>query len=399
MKVLLCHNYYQIRGGEDLSFEDEGRLLEEHGHQVLRYTRRNDAITSLSAVAVSLTAVWNHRVYREVRQLLRRERPKVVHCTNTFPLLSPALYYAAAAEGVPVVQALRNYRLTCLNSYLMRSGKVCESCIGRRIPWPGVVHACYRDQRLASAAVATLLGVHHALGSWRKQVAVFYTPSQFARDKLVEAGLPAERLFVKQNFVHPDPGAGPGNGNYALFAGRLSAEKGVQLLLDAWRRLPHPIQLRIVGEGPLADQVRSAADASPWIEYLGPRSHGEVLQLMGEAAFVVVSSTWYETFGRIIIEAYAKGTPVVAARLGAMAELVRPEDTGWLFEPGSVEDLAAKISAAIPRCSTANTLRPAARALFLERYTAQANLPLLREIYDRALRQAAMKSRPSQRPS
>ena len=334
MKVLLCHNYYQIRGGEDLSFEDEGRLLEEHGHQVLRFTRRNDEITSLGAVAVSLKAVWNQGIYREVRALLRRERPEVVHCTNTFPLLSPSLYYAAAAERIPVVQSLRNYRLACLNSYLMRSGKVCESCIGRSIPWPGIVHACYRDQRLASTAVAAMLSVHRALGSWKKRVAVFYTPSRFARDKLVEAGLPAERLLVKQNFVHPDPGAGRGNGGYALFAGRLSAEKGVQLLLDAWRRLPEPIPLRIVGEGPLAEQVRSAAAESSWIEYLGPRSQGEVLELMGDAAFVVVSSTWYETFGRIIIEAYAKGTPVVAARLGTMAELVRPGHTGWLFETG-----------------------------------------------------------------
>jgi len=386
MKVLLCHNYYQIRGGEDLSFEDEGRLLEEYGHQVLRYTRNNNAITSLGAVGTSLKAIWNHAAYREVRTLLRRERPHIMHCTNTFPLLSPAVYYAAAAEHVPVVQSLRNYRLTCLNSYLMRDGKVCESCIGRSLPWPGVRHACYREQRLASTAVATMLGVHRALGTWQKRVDVFYAPSRFARDKLVEAGLPAQRFLVKQNFVHPDPGPGSGRGGYALFAGRLSPEKGVHLLLDAWRKLRNPLPLKIVGEGPLAEEVRWAATESPAIEYLGPRPHREVLQLMGEAAFVVVTSTWYETFGRIIVEAYAKGTPVVVAQLGAMAELVCPEQTGWLFAPGSVKDLAEKISTAVTRCAADTSMRQAARETYLGRYTAQANLPILLDIYQRALR-------------
>ena len=198
-----------------------------------------------------------------LRDVLRRERPAVMHCTNTFPLLSPSAYYAARAEGVPVVQSLRNYRLACLNSSLMRNDRICETCLRRSVPWPGVLHACYRDSYLASATVAAMLVVHRARGTWRNQVACFYTPSEFARTKLLEAGLPADRLFVKPNFVHPDPGPGSGNGGYALFAGRLFPGKGLELLLDAWRRLKDPIPLRIVGEGPLAELVQSAAAQSP----------------------------------------------------------------------------------------------------------------------------------------
>jgi len=237
---------------------------------------------------------------------------------------------------------------------------------------------------LASAAVATMLAVHRAVGTWRRRVAVFYTPSHFARRKLMEAGLPGDRILVKQNFVDPDPGRGEGRGGYALFAARLAPEKGLDLLLAAWRRLPLPIPLRIIGEGPLAPSARAESQRSSYVQYCGPLAHEEVLRMMGDAAFVVYPSLCYETFGRTIVESFARGTPVVAARLGAMAELVEPDKNGWLFEPGQVDDLAETLCRAITACSPGQRLRDAARNSFEAKYTAAENLRLLLNIYERA---------------
>jgi glycosyltransferase involved in cell wall biosynthesis len=356
---------------------------------VVRYTRHNDSITRRGILRTACHTIWNAEAQHTVRRLLREHRPDVMHCTNTFPLLSPSIYYAAAKERVPVVQALRNYRLLCLNSLLLRDGRICESCLGCRVSWPGVAHGCYRDQRLASTVVAAMLAVHRGLGTWTRRVTVFYTPSEFARQKFVEAGFSGERILVKPNFVEPDPGPGAGNGGYALFAGRLSAEKGLDLLLSAWQRLPLPIPLRIVGDGPLAPQVRAAAQRSAYIQYLGPRAHTEVLQLMGDAAFVVFPSVCYETFGRTIVESFARGTPVVAGRLGAMAELVKPNQTGWLFEPGQVDDLADILCRAITACNPGPHLRTAARQAYEAQFTAARNLQLLVGIYDRAVQLAS----------
>jgi glycosyltransferase involved in cell wall biosynthesis len=385
MKILLCHTYYRIRGGEDLSFEAEARLLEEAGHDVVRFTRHNDAMQGMGGARAAWTTIWNHGAYREVREVLRRERPDVMHCTNTFPLLSPAVYHAAAREGVPVVQALRNYRLLCVNSYLLRDGRICESCLGRCVPWPGALRGCYRASAAASTAVAAMLGIHRVLGSWRNKIALFYTPSEFARQKYVDTGFPAERVRVKPNFLDPDPGPGTGRGGYALFAGRLSAEKGLDLLLDVWQRLPTRAKLRIIGEGPLAERVRAIAAESPHIDYLGARSHADVLEMVGEASFVIYPSLWYETFGRTIMEAFACGTPVVATRLGAMSELVDDGLNGWLFEAHDAVNLMEKLRTAIATCSPASPIREAARRTYLRRFTASVNLPLLLDLYHRAM--------------
>ncbi len=385
MKVLLCHTHYQQRGGEDEVFDAEARMLEENGHPVVRYVRHNDVLSDMGKLEAAARTVWNPGAYDDLRRLIRRERPDVMHSTNTFPLISPAALYAARAEGVPVVQALHNYRLLCPSALFLRDGAVCEDCLGKAVPWPAVRHRCYRGSRAATAAVAALSVTHRAAGTWRRAVDLYFTLTEFAKQKFVAGGLPPERVVVKPNCVHPDPGPGDGRGGYAVFVARLSPEKGLDTLLAAWAKLNRPMRLKVIGDGPLADRVRAAAAADPRIEYLGRLPLPEVLDVIGGAACLIMPSVWYETFGRTIIEAYAKGTPVLASRLGAMAELVDEGRTGFLFAPGDPDALAAAVARLLADPDALARMRPAARREFEAKYTAGTNYRQLIDIYERAL--------------
>jgi len=382
MKILLAHNEYQQPGGEDQIFRSEAALLEAHGHQVLRYAAHNDRVAGMNPVALAGSTVWNRASYRELQSMIRRERPQVAHFHNTLPLISPAGYYAAKAEGVPVVQTLHNYRLLCPNALFFRDGHVCEDCQGKWIPWPGVLHACYRESRPASAAVAAMLTTHRALRTWTEQVDVYISPSEFTRKKLVQGGLPDEKVVVKPHFVHPTPAVGEGRGGYAVFVGRLSPEKGLDTLLSAWESLGGKLRLKVVGDGPLASRVAEATRRMPKVEWLGRQPPEEILKIMGEAVLVVVPSKIYETFGRVVIEAFAKGTPVVGTKLGAIAELVEHGRTGVHFRPGDPKDLAAQVRWALAHPAELERMRVEARGEFEARYTAERNYQTLKEIYE-----------------
>jgi glycosyltransferase involved in cell wall biosynthesis len=385
MRILLCHNFYQQQGGEDLSFAAEGRLLESHGHEVVQYTKHNDAIDEMSTWDVVRRTVWNHETYNDLRALIRRTRPAVMHCTNIFPLISSSAYDAARAEGIPIVQSLRNFRWFCPAAFAFREGRVCEDCLGRRIAWPGIRHKCYRNSRAATATVSLMAAANRLRNRWRRSADLYFTPSKFARSKLIQAGCPADRIMVKPNFIDPDPGPGAGKGNYALFVGRLSPEKGIDVLVEAWSRLDHALPLWVVGDGPLRESLQRAAASNPAIRWLGAQSPQQVLALMGNARCVVVPSIWYETFGRTIIESYARGTPVIASRLGAMAELVDDGQTGWHFTPGDAADLAATVQHVSRESASLVATRARARKQFLDKYTAQTNLVSLLAIYQKAL--------------
>ena len=382
MRILSIHNQYQIRGGEDESSKSEQQLLREMGHYVDVYQEHNDRVADIGAVPMALRTVWSQESYKIVKQKLSSSKFDIVHIQNFFPLISPSVYYAAKSEGVPVVQTLRNYRLLCPNGLFFRNGQVCEDCMGKNIPFPGVSHACYRENRPASGAVATMLTVHRAMGTWKEMVDVYISLTEFARQKFIAGGLPAEKIVVKPNFINPDPGLGKGAGGYALFVGRLSVEKGLDTLLAAWEHLEQKIPLKIVGDGPLASEVVEAAKRIPEVEWLGRRPMSEVHQLMGEAMFLVFPSKWYETFGRVAAEAFAKGTPVIAANIGAIAELVDSGRTGLHFSPGNSEDLARKVQWAIENKTKLTQMRQEARTEYEAKFTPQQNYRRMMEIYD-----------------
>lgn len=381
MKILLGHNHYQQPGGEDQVFADEAALLESHGHEVLRYTVHNDSVEGMNRLALATKTIWNRASAHEIGEITRRERPDVVHFTNTFPLISPAAYYAVKREDVPIVQSLHNFRLVCPGSMLYRNDEPCEACLGKAIPWPAVTHGCYRSSRLATSAVAAMTTFHRALGTWQTTVDRYIALSRFSIGKLVAGGLPADKMVVKPNFVAPDPGPGDGLGGYALFVGRLSPEKGLATLLDAWDLSKNLMPLKIVGDGPLAAMVRGRAAANPNIEWLGRRPTSEVLRIMSDAAYLVIPSQWYECCPKTLIESLAVGTPIVASRLGAMAEMIEHSVTGLHFTPGDAQDLAVQVLRFDAEPQLARTMRIAARRQYERHYTPERNYEMLMDIY------------------
>lgn len=383
MRLLLVHNRYQHLGGEDLSAKAERELLQEHGQTIGLLEMDNSEIVGIAGKArAALSTVYSPSAKRRVAERIRNFRPDVVHVFNFFPLLSPSVHYACREAGVPVVQKISNFRLVCPGALLLRDGRVCEDCIGKTAPWPGVLHECYRGSRAGSATVAAMIATHRLLGTWTKEVDAFIARTDFSRQKLIEGGLPAEKIVVVPSFSS-DPGtADGGSGNFALFVGRLSQEKGIESLLSAWNLLRGAIPLKVAGDGPLKEEVVRAA-ANGQVEYLGMRPRAEILDLMREAAFLVFPSVWYECFPLVIVEAFACGLPVIASRMGAMGEVIEDGRTGLHFRPGDAEDLAAKVEWAVSHPEEMAQMRRAARAEYEAKYTPERNYEMLMAIYRR----------------
>jgi len=390
VKVLVIHNEYQQRGGEDAVVEAESQLLAENGHSVVRHERTNDELRDRRAIAslrTGIETVWAWRTHREVSALVAKEKPDVAHFHNTLPLISPAAYYACAEAKVPVVQTLHNYRLLCPSATLMREGKVCEACLRRSVPWPGVVHACYRDSRAATAAVAAMVAVHRAIGTWRQKVKVYVALTEFARRKFVEGGLPEERIVVKPNFIVRDPGPKKSVGEYGLYVGRLSEEKGPQVLLKGWARLGGAIPLKIAGDGPSKEELGRGiwAKGLKEVELLGQVGSEEIAGLLHNACFLVLPSVCYESFPLAVAQAFACGVPVIASRLGSLAEIVADGETGLHFSPGDNADLAAKLEWAWTHPEEMQIMGRRARAEYEAKYTAKRGLENLMSVYRQAL--------------
>lgn len=384
MNILVAHNFYQIPGGEDQVYKDEAALLESHGHAVTRFAVHNDDLKSAGKLAMAKMTVWNGTLAKRLAEVAYEKKIDVAHFTNTFPQISPAAYYAVRRTGAAVVQSLHNYRFICPSALFLRDGNVCESCMGKLIPLPAIKHGCYRESKSASAVVAGMLTFHRLLGTYRRAVDAYIPLTDFGKQKFIQAGLPTDKLHVKPNFVSPDPGHGDGDGGYAIFVGRLSAEKGVDVLLRAWENAPG-IKLKIVGDGPLADRVIKAAARSSDIEWLGRRPVEQVMELVGRASCLIFPSVWYEGLPKTIIEAFAKGTPVIASKVGAMIDLIRVGETGVQVPAGDPAALAAAVLSLHADPVGLRAMRQTTRQAFLSRYTADANYERLMSIYDAAL--------------
>ena len=393
--VLVVHNRYQRFGGEDAVVQAEVDLLRSSGARVETLFSDSQHVEQLQQLKKRPDRlVFNRATYQQTRALIRQHGIQVVHCHNLVPLLSTSIYDAAHAEQVPVVQTVHNYRMSCLNGLHLREGQVCERCRpGHHID--GIRFGCYRNSRVQSVA----FGITQTLNAWRSawlRPTLYVTPGPFLRTKLIEWGSPADRVVVKPHFVPEAPSESGEEGAYALVVGRLSPEKGLDLLLDAWG--PERLPLVIVGDGPLSAhlQQRICAEQRTNVRLAGYQPRDQVNELLKHARFLIMPSVWFETFGLVVIEAYAYGVPVIATRFGAMTDVVRDGVTGLLFAINDRVDLARKIDELETDHARRAAMRSAARREYEALYSAQANIKQLQALYHLALLQnaQAIPSRP-----
>jgi len=389
LKILYIYNLYQQPGGENLWVESEPELMKSRGHGVVTYKRDNREIRNFTAWqkgSLYWRASWSRQSYREVRELIRRHRPDAAHVYNTLALVTPSVYYACRDEGVPVVQTLYNYRLVCPAGTLLRDGRICEECIDHSL-WRSVRYRCYRHSAVQTASVARMLDSHRRRGTWTQAVTAYIVPTDFMRRKFVQGGLPAGKIVVKPNFHEPDPGLRESADGSALYIGRLTREKGVDTLLTAWAQMPNAPLLRIVGDGPLREQLaeRVARESGGNIEILGPRPHGETVAYLKKASLLILPSEWYEGFPHVILEAFACGVPIVASRIGTLPDIIQDGTTGLLFEPGQPADLAAKVTWMIGHEDETRRMVQNGRGAYECEYTADRNYDRLLDIYQGAI--------------
>ncbi len=377
MRILVLHSRYLSghASGENAVVEDEAKLLAHAGHEVEVWTPSPTPGSATNLVRTAAGAVWSRAAIREVDRKIGTFAPDVVHVHNLFPMLSPAVLRVARSHAA-VVMTLHNYRLLCLPATFLRDGRVCEDCLGRT-PWPGVVHRCYRGSLPGSVTLAASLSLHRGLRTFAR-VSRFLPVSEFVRRKYVEAGFPAERLRVKSNFAWSVfPRDGPGD--EFVFLGRLSPEKGVRTLVEAWRRTS--ARLLIVGDGPERQRLEAVAPAN--VEFAGLVEPSRVPDILREARALLLPSTWYEAQPRVILEAFAAGVPVIASRIGGLAELV-DERSGSLVLSG---DPAAWAAAAERLLDDAESVRlgDGAYRAWRERYSPERGLEALEDVYREAI--------------
>ena len=377
--MLVAHNSYQQRGGEDSVVAAEIGLLQGRGHEVELFSRHNDELAQTWKIAAAVQVIWSARTVADLTRRIAAFRPDVIHAHNTFLLISPSLYAAAAHAGIPVVQTLHNFRLLCPQAMFLRDGRVCEDCLGK-FPWRAVVHSCYRRSVLQTAVAVSMIGVHRTMGNYHRRVSRYIALTEFSRAKFIAGGLRGEQIAIKPNFVDGPPSENERPRSGALFVGRLSSEKGASVLARA-AATRQPAVIDVIGTGP----EQASLETAPGIRLLGWQNLEKIYARMREAAYLVVPSICYENFPRTIVEAFACGLPVIASRLGAMAEIVSDGETGLLFEAGDAEDLARKMTWAEENPDALREMGANARREYEAKYTPEVNYRQLMTIYSDAI--------------
>jgi glycosyltransferase involved in cell wall biosynthesis len=391
VRILLAHNRYRQRGGEDVVFENERQLLRAGGHDVAEFVVDNSDLAHVSNVSLARTTLWSPRA-RQLETLVRDFAAEVVHFHNTLPLLSPAAFVAARRGGAAVVQTLHNYRLVCPGGMLFRDGKPCEACVAASVPVAGIRYGCYRESSWASAAVAATVRFQRSLDAFDRGVHVYIALTQFARTKFIQGGFQADRIMVKPNFTFDRAASSrnarsrsvpPAVRSGLLFVGRASIEKGIDVLLDAWQRLGGGPLLTLVADGPESAVLKPRAERLG-ARWLGTRNSDEVAALMSSHAALVVPSQWYEGFPMVIVEAFAAGLPTVVSAVGGLSELVEDGTTGWHVPVNDSAALAAILESILASPDDAAARGERARRMWEDRYTPEKNLEALLGVYARA---------------
>lgn len=390
MRILIAHNFYQIPGGEDAVARSEIDMLRFFGEEVFTHERHNDELKKLnplSQLAHFVSLSHNRRSYDEMREVLRKHRPQVVHVHNIYYMMTPSVYQACQDEGVPVVQSLHNYRMMCSNGLFYRDGHVCEDCVEKNI-WEGVKHKCFRHSTVMTMMMASTLDRLWRAGVWIKNVDRYIVAAEFTRKKYTACGIPAEKIAYKPHFIHPDLGKRDCDDGYVLYLGRLSQEKGVDVLLESWRSVKD-IPLKIAGIGDLEGKLKKFVFDHQLnnVEFLGFLNQSQCQDVLSKASALVIPSVCYENFPRVVVEAFSRGVPVIASRLGSLAELVEDGKTGLLVEPGDAAAIQRAVRKFFEDRNTMAAMGEEARRVFEQKYTAQTNYHQLIGIYGDVLEQ------------
>lgn len=391
MKILIVHNYYRSDSpsGENQVVANELAMLESRGHQVALFARHSDDLARMGirgAIIGALGTPWNPRAAALLRVEAARFVPDIVHVHNSFPMLSPAIF-STLSDIAPRVLTLHNYRLFCAAGIPMRENRVCTLCLDKRSAIPALRHGCYRGSRLATAPLATNIELHRRYGTWQREVDAFIALTAFQRAIMVDAGLPGDKVHVKPNFTSKTTPPLPWDerGYHALYVGRLSPEKGVSTLIEAWRQWgPNAPMLKIAGGGPLEQELRASAEGLP-IQFLGQLDGQAAQAEIATARLMLLPSEWFEGFPMVLVEAMSHGTPVAVSNIGSLPEIVTARRTGLVFEPGNSPSLVANVRRYWQDSASLAALGNAARLEFEARYTEKPNHDSLMEIYGHAI--------------
>lgn len=382
LNVLQIHNQYRESGGEDTVVAREAELLREAGHTVVEYQVPNP-IRAWEATTTLLAAPWNPRSMARLHDVLSEVRPDVAHVHNTWWALTPSILGGLDRLGIPTVATMHNYRLMCANAQLFRSGAPCEDCVGRH-PWRGVQHRCYRGSASASAISAATIQLSRWLRTWQRVDRILVL-TDFARSRFVAAGLPEDHLYVKANFVE-DPGRRsnpPSTSRTLLFVGRLSTEKGIAELLNAWTAAPvDDLELAVIGDGPLRSSLET--QELPNVRFVGRLPGPEVEQMMLNSRALVFPSVWYEGQPMVLLEALAAGLPLAVSDIGGLPETVAGKTASVLARPGDSESWGSALHQ-LSDNEWVDRSGVAARALFEERYSPEVGLDRLLHEYREAI--------------
>jgi glycosyltransferase involved in cell wall biosynthesis len=384
MKILFVHNYYQNSGGEDVVVANERALLINRGHDVALYTDDNHRITSgLDKLKTASSLYSSNASYQKLNAIVKVFKPEVIHAHNLFPLITAATYDVAFENRIPVVQTLHNYRTVCASGLLFRDNKPCELCI-KNSPYYAALHKCYRGSLLGSLAVAQMINKHRRLKTWSEKIDHFIALTEFAKEKLVSANFPSEKITVKPNFtIVRQKQAENLPKNSVIFVGRVSQEKGIQTLIDAWmikRSMPLP-RLKIIGDGPLLKSLVHKCRDNKNISFLGQQPEVVVTQEMETAKFLVFPSICYEGFPMVIVEALEKGLPVLCSDLGSMTSIIEDGVTGLYFKPNNPLDLSEKSNFLSKNEELLNVMGENCKRMYVRKYTPEKNYQALMSIY------------------
>ena len=380
--ILIVHNYYQIPGGEDTVVANEKKMLEEHGHRVVLYNRHNTELKEmpkLKKICIPITTIFNPRTYNEIKRIIKTEKIDIVHVHNTLNLVSPAVYYAARALEVPVVQTIHNFRLLCPGATFYRDGHICEICMENGL-WCAIKHKCYRGNRAQTLVCVLSTWFHRMTGIYGKINYICLT--EFNRKKLLNLEqIKPEKVFVKPNFVEGEDSfnSGENQKNQFVFVGRLDKLKGIDILFEAWKRMGDTApKLRVCGSGPMEDWCKSFIRQNRVnIEMCGFVSNKEARKMIANSKALVLATQWYEGFPMSIVEAFSVGTPVICSDFGNAGSVVDEGITGYKFECESIESIIL----AVEKMREKPLDREKIKELYEMKYSENVNYKILSDIY------------------